>query len=79
MKLPRPNERNNALGQILKYCSDQQNKGKPVVFGTVERWMINQERSRLFNEDTTWVQTPELESKIQFTLKKISDNNLIKQ
>lgn len=75
MKMPKPNDRNTALGEVLNYCSNQQNKGKPVVFGIIERWMINQERSRLFNDDTTWEQTPELEAKIQFTLQKIKDNN----
>ena len=68
MKLPILSERNSILYQVLQYCTEQQNKGKPLVFGIIDRWMINQERSRLWNDDASWQQTPELERKITKTM-----------
>ncbi len=74
MKLPKFTNRFFELSGVLEHCSKEQEKGAPPIFKTIERWMINQERSKLLNNDESFVQLQKLEDKIQQTLKKITNN-----
>ncbi len=88
MKLPLPNDRLEALYDVLEYCSNQQTFGKPACFTTFERIMINQERGAIMsqmnqesapNDIRFYKCPPKLESKIQFVNQKVINNNLNNQ
>lgn len=76
------------LYDVLEYCSNQQEFGKPSCFTVLERICINQERGSLLsqlNQDNLESEiryykcTPNLESKITFIIQKVIDINLITQ
>lgn len=74
------------LHDVLVYDSDQQTWGRAACFTTNERICINQERGALLSQmnqdnkepDIRHYQChPKLESKIRFTIQKVTDINLI--
>ncbi|PWA10942.1 hypothetical protein [Flavobacterium laiguense] len=76
------------LYNILQYCSDQQQVGRPACFSTLERILINQERGSLLSQLNQENQEPDkrhykcppkIESKIRFIIQKTIDINLITQ
>jgi hypothetical protein len=76
------NNRLEVLYDILLYCSDQQQEGKPACFSTLERICINQERGALLSQtnqdnqhaDIRFYQCPaRLESKIRFITQKVKE------
>ena len=82
MKLPIPSQRNEILEQVLKYCSDNQQVGKPACFSPLERMCINQERGALLSQlnpetpesDIRYYECPpRIEAKIQFTIQKVNN------
>ncbi len=80
------NNRLKNLHDVLVYDSDQQTWGRAACFTTFERICINQERGALLsqlnkenaNDDIRYYKCPpKLESKIRFTIQKVTDINLI--
>lgn len=80
------NNRLENLYDVLVYDSDQQTFGRPACFTVLERICINQERGSLLSQlnpdnkepDIRYYKCPpKLESKIRFTIQKVTDINLI--
>jgi hypothetical protein len=83
------NTRLDILLNVLMYCSSKQMEGKAPIFTLSERICINQERGSLFTQlspsesdefdsEIRHSQVPDtIESKIQFTLKKMKTDNWV--
>lgn len=79
------NNRLENLYDVLVYDSNQQTFGRASCFTTNERICINQERGALLSQlnqdnkelDIRYYQCPpKLESKIRFTIQKVTDINI---
>jgi hypothetical protein len=72
MKIQKYSDRFFELSEVLHHDRILQENGKKPIFGTIDRWMMNQERAKLLNDDESFEQTQKLEDKICKTLKSIT-------
>lgn len=70
MKIYNPSNRQVALGLVLQFDSDSQERGKLKYFTTGQRIVINQERAAIM-AGSEYAQNEFMEDRIQFVISQI--------
>ena len=75
MKCYTPCKRHQLLDLVLQYDSFKKEIGKPHFFTDSQRFLINQERAKIMQNDTDFTQNEAVIIKIAFVVEQIKTNN----